>query len=165
MFRPITNSMEERLELIKNSMSKEIASKELQKCESLEDFYHYARQVKNGVIAQMQIFVLENYEKLPLEVWNKDNFKITPHTGKDVIYFGKKDTYTKKWNIKSLEEHAKKRWEKSIKIEKISFTLDEHDGDFSVKFNDSVWTFLWEDEIVEYYYTVKRFLENAGTDK
>lgn len=73
--------MEERLELIRNSMSKEIALKELQKCETLEDFLLFSKHVKNGVISQMQLYVLENYEKVPLEVWNKSNFKIMHHTG------------------------------------------------------------------------------------
>lgn len=159
MFSLITNSMEERLKLIKNSMSKEIALQELQKCETLEDFLLFSRRVKSGVTSQMQLYVLENYDMVPLEVWNKSNFKIMHHTGNENLYFGKEDEYVKKWNIKSMEAHARKRWEKSFKINSIEFTLDEHDGDFSVKFNNLVWTFLWEEDIVEYYSVVKRFVD------
>lgn len=158
MFSLITSSLEERLKLIKDSMSKELALKELQKCESLEDFLTFSRQVKNGVVAQMQLYVLENYDLVPLEVWNKKSFRIMHHTGNENIYFGKEDEYVKRWNIKSMEKHAKERWEKSIKITSIKFTLDEHDGDFSVMFNDSIWTFLWDEDITDYYYIVKNFL-------
>ena len=163
MFSPITFSMEERLKLIKNSMSKEIAAKKLAECESLVDFYHYARQVKNGVLSQMQLYVLENYKKLPLEVWNKDNFSINPHTGAEEMRFGKKDVFKYEFteHVPRLRKIEKERYDESIKITEINFVLDEMDGDFSVKFNNGPWAFLYGKEIVTYYYTVKNYLEDG----
>lgn len=159
MFSPMTSNMEERLELIKNSMSKEIATEELAKCESLEDFYHFSNQVRNGVFAQMQLYVLENYEKLPIEEWNKHSFKITHHLGKEETRFGKKDKFKHRWKIEAMMKMEKKIYDQSIKTTSISFTLDEHDGEFSVQFNEDCWSFLWEDEIVTYYYTIKGYLK------
>lgn len=159
MFSPLTENMEQRLELIKNSMSKEIAIKELDKCNSLEDFYSFARKVKYGVVAQMQVYVLQNFEKIPLEIWNKGSFRIHPHLGKDYLRFGKEDVFTPRWTkVKRMMELEKKKYDNSIKIESIKFTLDEIDGDFSVKFNNKDWTFLWEDDIIDYYYTIKNHL-------
>ena len=107
----------------------------------------------------MQVYVLENYKQLPLSIWNNDNFKITPHLGKDELRFGKKDVFEHRWKIESMMKLEKESYDKSIKITSISFTLDEHDGDFSVNFNDGAWTFLWEEEIVTYYYTIRGYEE------
>lgn len=159
MFREITGSMEERLELIKNSMSKEIALKELVKCKSLKDFYWYSKKIRNGVMAQMEVYVLENYSKIPIEVWNNNSFKITPHTGKEELRFGKKDKLVCNWKIESFAKMEKEMWEKAIKIEQINFVLDEHDGDFSVTFNKGPWAFITGDTILNYYYVVKNYLD------
>lgn len=162
MFREITSSMEERLELIKGSMSKEIALRELQECKSLDDYYYYANRVKNGIISQMQLYVLENYSKVPIEVWNKRSFTIMPHTGKKEMRFGKEDIFKSRWRIESMKKREKERYDKSIKINSIEFTLDFSDGDFSVKFNDSAWAFLEDDEILTYYYAIKRYLKDEN---
>ena len=161
MFSPITENMEQRLELIKGSMSKELATEELQKCESLEDFYWYSKKVKNGIIAQMQIYVLENFKKVPLEVWNKNNFTIHTHLGGEKLRFGKEDEFKGRWiNSKTMQKLERENYDKSIKIESINFVLDEMDGDFSVDFNSGAWSFIWEDDIVDYYYTIKNYLND-----
>lgn len=159
MFRPITFSEEERLDLIKNSMSFGIALEALQKCKSLEDFYHFSEKVKYGILSQMEFFILENYKKIPLETWNNKTFEIYTHNSGKKMLFGKKDKFESKWgNFKRFEELSKKRYNKAIKIKEISFTLDMHDGDFSVKFNNDYWSFLGEQEVVNYYYTIKNYL-------
>lgn len=152
--------MEERVKLIKGSIPDDIVEK-LENCETLMDFFRFSERLKNGTFAQMQLYILENYEKVPMEVWNDEWFKMTPHLGKDELCFGKTDEFKSDWKIKSLQEHAKKRWEKSIKIESIEFTLDPHDGDFSVKFNKHYWTFLWDREVLDYYMTIKNYLKKV----
>lgn len=159
MFSPLTGSLEERLELIRNSMSKDIARKELEDCESLEDFFFYSEKVRNEVLSQMQIYVLDNYKKVPLEVWNKRSFGIKPHLGGKGITFGKTDEFTTLWKNDFMKEMSLKRWKKSVKIESIEFTLDEWDGDFSVDFNNGTWSFIYDDEIRSYYLTVKKYLD------
>ena len=165
MFSPITSNMEERLKLIKESMSKEIATKALEKCESLIDFYHYANKVQNGVLAQMQLYILENYEKVPLKEWNDRHLKIVPHTGKEALIFGKTDEFKPTFGkISVLTKIQKSKWDRATKINSISFTLDEIDGDFSVKFNDSAWSFLWGEEVLIYYIVIKNVLEDENRD-
>jgi len=159
MFNPLAKNMKQRLELIEKSMSKEIAIRELSRCESLEDFYRFSKQVENGIISQMQVYVLQNFEKVPLEIWNKSSFRIHTHLEKDYLRFGKEDVFTPKWTeIRRMMEAEKKNYDKSIKIESIKFTLDEIDGDFSVKFNNKDWSFIFEDDILDYYYTIKNYL-------
>lgn len=158
----MTSSMEERLKLVKNSMSKEIALEEVQKCESLEEFYHCAKKIQNGVFAQMEVYILENYKSVPLKTWNEGSFELIPHMTKEHLRFGKEDEFVSRWkNSKVLKDMEKRRWDKSIKITSISFTLDEHDGDFSVKFNNDPWGFIWESEILTYYYTIKNYLTDG----
>lgn len=159
MFSPITSNMEERLKLIKESMSKEIASEELQKCESLEDFYWYSQRVNNGIVSQMEVYILENYEKVPLEIWNKGNFDIYPHTGTGRLFFGKEDEYVPH-NLQGIDEIFKQMYDKSIKIDSIKFILDPHDGDFSVTFNEGPWSFIWNKDVLDYYMTIKNYLNN-----
>ena len=159
MFSPITKNMEERLKLVKESMSKELASEELQKCESLEDFYWYAQRVTNGIVGQMEVYIIENYEKVPLEVWNSHHFDIYPHTGEERLYFGKEDEY-KPHRLKVLDKMFKKRYDKSTKIDSIKFILDAHDGDFSVTFNDGPWSFLWDSDVLDYYMVIKNYLDD-----
>jgi len=157
MFRSLTNNMKERVELVKNSMSKKIAEEELQKCESLEEYYWFAKKVQNGICAQMELYILENYEKIPLERWNSHSFKIHPHTGTKTLFFGKKDKF-KKMKNEALSKLFKRTYDKSIKITSINFVLDENDGDFSVDFNNGSWMFIYENEILTYYYTIKNYL-------
>jgi hypothetical protein len=159
MFREITSSMEERLELIKNSMSKEIALREIGACDSLDEFYHCAGRIRNGIISQMELYILENYKKLPLTLWNKNRFKIYPHIGTEELYFGKLNVFKTSWKVQRMIDTAKKVYDKSIKITSINFVLDEHDGDFSVDFNKGAWSFLTGDDTLTYYYTIKNYLD------
>lgn len=160
MFSLMTSNMEERLELIKNSMSKDIALKELEKCESLDDFYWYSNRVKSGIISQMGLYILENYNKVPVDIWNKSYFNIYPHTGGEKLRFGKTDEFVDIYHIKSFSDTAKEMWAEAIKIEQIGFVLDGHDGDFSVTFNNGPWAFLIGSEVLEYYSIVKNYLDN-----
>lgn len=159
MFRPITGSMDERRELMNNSMSKDIALEALEKCETLEDYLSFAKKVKNGIIAKMELYVLDNFDKVPLDVWNEYSFTMTPHTGQERLYFGKTES-SKEFKNETLNKIFRERWEKSHKIESINFVLDEHDGDFSVDFNGGTWTFLWDDEVHDYYHVIKKYLKN-----
>lgn len=162
MFRPLTKNEQERLDLIKNCMSKDVAKDFLEKCDSLESYYYYAVKLQNGVCSQMQVYILDNYKKVPLEYWNKKTFKINPHLSLDKVYyyFGKKDTFKPKWkNHKRLQKREKKRYDESIKIISIDFTLDYFDGDFSVNFNDGAWCFLGNEEVLRYYLFIKNYVD------
>lgn len=149
MFRPITENMEERVKLIKESMSEEIALEQLKRCNTLEDYYYYSERIKNGVILQMQLYILENYKKVTLEEWNKHTFIIEPHLGKYIGYFGKGLKRVR--NLLGEPE----------KIVSINFVLDEIDGDFSVDFNKGCWCFISGEEVFRYYCIIKSCSENV----
>jgi len=40
------------------------------------------------------------------------------------------------------------------------FILDPHDGDFSVTFNEGPWSFIWNNNVLDYYMTIKNYLNN-----
>lgn len=160
MFSPLTEDMEQRRKLMENALPKELILNQIQNCDDLIEYWFIADRIRNGVICKMQLYVLDNYEKVPIEVWNEWSFKIQPHTSSEELIFGKEDEFIPNFkNSKRLMEYEKERYDKSIKIEKINFTLDEIDGDFSVDFNDGCWSFI-DEEVKKYYTIIKNYLND-----
>ena len=148
MFSPITSNMKERKELIKNSFPKAHIAEEIIKENNLLKLYYISKQMQNGIIAHMQMYVLENYQKIPLDEWNKYRFTLYDAAGRK-YYFGKKYLYSK------LNRDT-------TPISSITFTLDEHDGDFSVKINNNLWNWI-DHEIIEYYSVLDNYLNPKPT--
>lgn len=163
MFVRLTENMEQRQALIEGAMSKEKATEELAKCNSLEDFYAFSVAVERGTLAQMEWFVFTKHDEVPVEVWNKYSFTITPHVGRSRLHFGREDTFTPRWkNAPRLMALEKEKYDKSIAITSIAFVLDEIDGDFSVTFNSGAWAFISGSEILEYYSVIKKYLDSKS---
>lgn len=137
------------------------AIKKLKKCNNLLDYYYFVRNFEADLYFEMKQYILDNFEKVPIDVWNNYSFSIDPVFTADRLYFGKKDKfeagYTK--HAKVLKDYARKKWERSVKIDSISFVLDKIDGDFSVVFNGGPWSFLWGDDVVDYYKTIKNCID------
>lgn len=164
MLRKLTENMEQRLELINSKFNIENFKEYLTSGdpEDLAYFFKLGEFFQEASSEKMEIYILENYEKVPLSIWNSKTFTMTPHIGKDEIRFGKKDEFINNWRIESMAKRAKERWESSIKITEISFTLDEIDGDFSVDFNDGTWCFIDGQEVLEYYCVIKSYLDKLN---
>ena len=111
----------------------------------------------DDIFYEMQTYILENYQKVPMEVWNQSTYAIKPHMGKDILYFGKKSEYVPR---KKQDELFKKLYDRKIKIDSIEFRRDEIDDEFSIDFNGGNWCFLWEDMIVPYYRTIFNYLKD-----
>jgi len=118
---------------------------------TLTDKYYKHKDELETLYKEMEDYILENCEKVTLESWNKNRFTIYPHMTKERKVFGGEIQHL--FASKTLKEFFK-NIKKPEGITKIEFTRDPSDGDFSVKFNGDAWTFLWEDNIVEYYEVV-----------
>lgn len=145
-FKLLTGSEQERRDVVKSSFSKKDLIESLQNCKELVQIYNKLSDSLHGVISQMQLYVLDNYKKIPLEEWNKHSFLLK--TKEHSLFYGnsKIDNFLSSFSI-----------EKSKPITNIEFTLDYIDGDFSVEFNNKCWMFL-ESETIHYYNVVYNYL-------
>lgn len=153
MFNPITKSIEEREKLFQ--IDKERLIKEINEVEEISDFYDLMNHIRKGLLEQMKIFIIRNYEKISLEEWNKEWILY-----KDKSY----GTHSfSKMFISNKAPGIKKEIDSTTPIENISFVYDEHDGDLSISVNrkegEKHFEFLNAFKIRVYYCTIKNKLK------
>lgn len=123
--------------------------------------YHISNRERRDIFLDMETFVLENYTKVPIEVWNNTTFCITPHLSREKLVFGKGEYSPKPRLNERVNNFLKKRYDSQIKIDSITFTRDYSDDDFSVDFNNGAWSFLHNEAIVPYYLLIFNHLNKS----